>query len=64
MVIGLPDTIAWLQAWAMELLPEPPMTRDNLRSMRVDSVCAEGAVLPFGRKAAALEAIAPGYLAP
>ena len=63
-VIGLPDAIAWLQAWAMEFLPEPPMTRDNLRSMRVDSVCAEGAALPFGRTAAALEAIAPGYLAP
>ena len=63
-VIGLPDAIAWLQAWAMEFLPEPPMTRDNLRSMRVDSVCADGSALPFGRKAAALEAIAPGYLAP
>lgn len=63
MVIGLPDTIAWLQAWAMEFLPEAPMTRDNLRSMRVDSVCAEGSVLPFGLKAASLEAIAPRYLA-
>lgn len=64
MVVGLPDAIAWLQAWIMEFLPEPPMTRDNLRSMRVDSVCGEGSKLPFGRKAAALEAIAPGYLAP
>lgn len=63
MVIGLPDGIAWLQAWAMEFLPDPPMTRDNLRSMRVASVCAEGALLPFGRKAASLEAIAPTYLA-
>ena len=61
-VIGLPDAIAWLQAWLMEFLPDPPMTRDNLRSMRVDSVCAEGMVLPFGRKAASLEAIAPTYL--
>lgn len=64
MVIGLPDTLAWLQAWAMEFLPEPPMTRDNLRSMRVDSVCPAGSVLPFGRQAASLEAIAPGYLTP
>lgn len=61
-VIGLPDAIAWLQAWLMEFLPDPPMTRDNLRSMRVDSVCAEGMALPFGRKAASLEAIAPTYL--
>ena len=63
MVIGLPDSIAWLQARMMEFLPEPPMTRDNLRSMRVASVCPDGSLLPFGRKAAALEAIAPGYLA-
>jgi NADH dehydrogenase len=62
-VIGLPDPIAWLQAWVMEFLPESPMTRDNLRSMRVASVCPDGSVLPFGRKATSLEAIAPGYLA-
>ena len=63
MVIGLPDVIAWLQAWMMEFLPEPPMTRDNLRSMQIDSVCPEGCELPFGRRATSLEAIAPGYLA-
>ena len=61
-VIGLPDVVAWLQAWAMEFLPGGPMTRDNIRSMRVPSTCEAGCTLPFGRIAAPLEALAPGYL--
>ncbi len=61
-VIGLPDAVAWLQAWAMEFIPNGPMTRDNIRSMRVPSTCDGGCTLPFGRVATALEVIAPGYL--
>ncbi|MGQ0510110.1 MAG: complex I NDUFA9 subunit family protein [Betaproteobacteria bacterium] len=62
LVLGLPDAAAWLQAAMMERLPGPLITRDNLRSMRVPSVTASP--LPFGIAPTALEAAAPGWLAP
>lgn len=62
LVIGLPDALAWLQAAAMEWLPGPLLTRDNLRSMQVPSVTASP--LPFGLVPTALEAAAPAWLAP
>ncbi|TBR16583.1 complex I NDUFA9 subunit family protein [Rugosibacter aromaticivorans] len=58
----LPEWLAWLQARVMEWLPNPPLTRDNLRSMQVDSVCAANTGLPFQRIATPLEAVAPHYL--
>ncbi|OHC70020.1 MAG: hypothetical protein A2045_13300 [Rhodocyclales bacterium GWA2_65_20] len=62
-IVGLPATLAMLQAWAMEFIPGAPLTRDNLRSMQVPSVCAADCSLPFGLTASPLEAVAPGYLA-
>jgi NADH dehydrogenase len=62
LVIGLPDSLAYLQAWAMELLPVKLLTRDNLRSMRVPSVCS--CDFPFGIRPLALEDAAPAWLAP
>ncbi|MDO8932798.1 MAG: complex I NDUFA9 subunit family protein [Rhodocyclaceae bacterium] len=61
-ILGLPDALSLLQAWAMEFVPGGPMTRDNVRSMQLPSVCESGCGLPFGLQATPLEAVAPAYL--
>lgn len=62
LVIELPDSLAYLQAGLMEWLPNPPLSRDNLDTMRVDNVMA-GAVAPeLGVHPVAMEAVVPGYL--
>jgi uncharacterized protein YbjT (DUF2867 family) len=63
-IIGLPFALSILQAFLMEFLPKGPMTRDNVWSMQVPSVCPAGCTLPFGLTPTALEVIAPTYLAP
>lgn len=61
-VYELNDFWAYLQAGLLWLLPDPPMSPDNLRSMDVDSVAsADGQTYP-GWNPEALEAIAPTYL--
>ena len=64
-IIALPDTLARLQAWLMELAPgEPILSRDNLDAMKSDNIAS--GLLPglqaLGIKPAALAAIAPAYL--
>jgi NADH dehydrogenase len=68
-VIPLPDALGRLQAWLMELAPGTPlMSRDNLDSMKIDSVCTgtlPGFVPALGvPHPESLEAIAPTYLDP
>lgn len=60
-ILGLNRALSHCQAYAMEWLPVKLMTRDNLRSMEVDSV--SDSVFPFGIKPQALEAVAPAWLA-
>jgi len=66
-VIPLPDPLGRLQAALLGLLPgDPPMSRDNLDSMKVPSVAS--GTLPglerFGLTPRALEAVMPGVLGP
>lgn len=58
----LNDFWAYLQAGLLWLLPNPPMSPDNLRSMDADNVASpDGQTYP-GWNPAALEAIAPTYI--
>lgn len=61
-IIGLNDTLSNLQAWMMELLPFDIMSRDNLKSMEVDSVSDESFPPVFGIEPTPLEVVIPEYL--
>ena len=61
-IFGLSPGLSKLQAALLEFVPGKPMTRDNLASMQVDSVCDCDFEVQFGFRPASLEAIAPTYL--
>ena len=61
-IIGLCDTLSYAQAFMMELLPVKLMSRDNVRSMEVDSVSQQPFPAIFGVVPASLEAVIPEYL--
>jgi NADH dehydrogenase len=63
-VMTLGPRLSKLQAIALEHLPGKLMTRDNLASMQIDSVCDCAFPALFGIVPTAVEAIAPSYLAP
>jgi NADH dehydrogenase len=61
-IIGLCDTLSYAQAFMMELLPVKLMSRDNVRSMEVNSVSQQPFPAIFEVVPASLEAIIPEYL--
>ncbi len=61
-IIGLNDTLSMAQAFAMELLPIKLMSRDNVRSMALDSVCSSAIAPELGVNPTSLDVIAPEYL--
>lgn len=61
-IIGLGDTLAYWQAFFMELMPVKLMSRDNLKSLEVDSVSDAPFPPIFNITPNALEAIIPEYL--
>jgi NADH dehydrogenase len=63
LVVGLPHWMAYAQAFVLEHLPGPVMTRDNLASMKVPSVCDCPFPEVFGFQPASMEAVVPEYMA-
>ncbi len=61
-VFGLPDRLAYLQAWALEFAPVELLSRDNLDSTRVDSVMHKPVAAELRITPAAMEAVVPAYL--
>ncbi len=65
LLLPLPFPIARLEAAFLELLPVPPLTRDQVRLLERDNVVTHGALTlaDLGVTATALELILPTYLA-
>ncbi|HSR02428.1 MAG TPA: complex I NDUFA9 subunit family protein [Methylophilaceae bacterium] len=61
-IIGLSDRLSYLQAWFLEWLPVKLMTRDNVRSMEVDSVTSSSMPSEIAYSLTPLEAIMPSYI--
>ncbi len=63
-LVPLPYSIAKLQAFFMGILPKPPLTRDQVESLKTDNVMNEDALtlLDLGITPTALDIILPTYL--
>ncbi len=64
LLVPIPFAVGQVQAAFLGLLPKPPLTRDQLISLKTDSVVSEEALTlaDLGVQATALEAIVPTYL--
>lgn len=61
-VVGLPDSLGYLQARLAEWLPGKPMSRDNFRSLTLDSVGTDDGLAALGIVATPMGAIIPDLL--
>jgi NADH dehydrogenase len=64
LLVPLPFWLAGLEAFFLEWMPKPPLTRDQVRLLRTDNVVAPGAAgfAELGISPTALEVILPTYL--
>lgn len=63
LVLPLPDPLGWLQACVGEWLPGKPISRDNFRSLELDSVARDDGLGALGIVATPMEAVMPPLLA-
>lgn len=61
-IIGLNNALSYCQAFMMEWLPIKLMSRDNIRSMEIDSVSAQPFPAVFNVTPSSLESVIPQYL--
>jgi len=61
-ILGLGDRLSYLQAGLMELLPVQLMSRDNVRSMEVDSVLDGEMAQEIQMTLTSLDAVLPSYI--
>jgi len=64
-LVPYPLSIAAMQAWFLEKLPSPPLTRDQVKLLGIDNVVSANALglKDLGITPTAVEAIVPTYLA-
>ena len=63
-LISVPFALASFKAWFLEKIPEPLLTRDQVKLLRHDNVVSSGALsfAELGLEPTPLEAIVPGYV--
>ena len=62
-IIALPDALGWLQAQIGDLLPGKPISSDNFRSLKLDSVGTRDGLAVLGIVPTPVAAIVPDLLA-
>lgn len=62
-VLGLGNGLSSLQATLLGLLPTQPFSRDNYKSLQIDSICDEEFPAIFNTIPKSVEAVMPKYLA-
>ena len=66
LLVNVPFGMAAAQARLAELLPEPPLTRDQVEMLKKDNIVTPGAagLAELGVEATPLEVVVPRYLTP
>ncbi len=62
LVVALPDALGFMQATVGEWLPGKPISRDNFRSLKLDSTCADDGLATLGIVATPMQVIVPAML--
>lgn len=62
LVLPLPDALGFMQATLGEWLPGKPISRDNFRSLKLDSVAREDGLASLGIVATPMELVIPALL--